>query len=53
MLPDFVIYDESVATARGQLVLGSASLLAAGLFDELWRLPKQMIDPVRAKRSAP
>ena len=39
MLPDFVVYDDSVAGARGQIVLGTASVLAGGMFDERWRLP--------------
>jgi predicted esterase len=39
MLPDFVVYDAKVAGARGQMVLGSASLVAGGMFDERWRLP--------------
>lgn len=40
MLPDFVVYDAKVAGARGQMVLGSASLVAGGMFDERWRLPR-------------
>lgn len=39
LLPDFVVYDEKVAPARGQLVLGSASLRAAGFFGLDWSLP--------------
>lgn len=39
MLPDFVVYDDGVAGARGQIVLGTASLLAGGMFDERWQLP--------------
>ncbi len=39
MLPDFVVYDAKVAAARGQMVLGSASLVAGGMFDARWRLP--------------
>ena len=50
MLPDFVIYDEKVAAARGQIVLGSASLVAGGMFDERWRLPASMEDPVAEER---
>ncbi|RYE93121.1 MAG: hypothetical protein EOO75_05100 [Myxococcales bacterium] len=38
-LPDFVVYDRSLAPARGQMVLGRATPLAAGLFDEHWTLP--------------
>ena len=40
LLPDFVVYDTKVAGARGQLVLGSASLRAAGFFEPDWSLPK-------------
>ncbi len=50
MLPDFVVYDERVAGARGQMVLGSASLLAGGMFDQGWGLPERWQDPVDAKR---
>jgi hypothetical protein len=39
LLPDFVVYDAAVAPARGSLVLGRASVLAAGMFDTQWRLP--------------
>jgi len=38
-LPDFVVYDEGVAKARGQLVLGAAQLRAAGFFQSDWSLP--------------
>ncbi len=50
MLPDFVVYDEYVAGARGQMVLGSASLLAGGMFDQQWGLPERWQDPIDAKR---
>jgi poly(3-hydroxybutyrate) depolymerase len=36
LLPDYVVYDEDVAPARGQLLLGAASLRAAGFFDQDW-----------------
>jgi hypothetical protein len=36
LLPDFAVYDEHVETARGQLTLGDASLMAAGLFRKDW-----------------
>lgn len=49
LLPDFVVYDQAVATARGQMVLGSAALLAAGFFDGQWRLPVEISDPGRAR----
>ena len=36
LLPDFAVYDEHVAPARGQLSLGDASLLGAGVFRRDW-----------------
>jgi predicted esterase len=36
LLPDFAVYDERVAPARGQLSLGDAALLGAGLFRRDW-----------------
>jgi len=36
MLPDYVVYDEDVAPARGQLLLGAATLRAAGFFGQDW-----------------
>jgi poly(3-hydroxybutyrate) depolymerase len=53
LLPDFVIYDASVASARGSLVLGPASVLAGGLFDTGWRLPEVLEDPGRATQRTP
>ena len=47
LVPDFVIYDDAVAGARGQLVLGSATVLAAGSFDNRWALPAAIDDPRR------
>ncbi|HSY22161.1 MAG TPA: hypothetical protein VK841_08610, partial [Polyangiaceae bacterium] len=38
MLPDYVVFDEGVAPAHGQLLLGSASVRAAGFFDATWSL---------------
>ena len=38
LAPDYVVYDDGVAGARGQIVLGGASILAGGMFDERWRL---------------
>jgi hypothetical protein len=38
MLPDYVVYDESVAPARGQFLLGGATVRAAGSFDATWSL---------------
>ncbi|MDP9152374.1 MAG: alpha/beta hydrolase-fold protein [Myxococcota bacterium] len=41
ILPDYVVYDEGVAPARGQLVLGAASVRAAGYFANDWSLPRR------------
>jgi hypothetical protein len=41
LLPDFAVYDERVAPARGQMVLGSARLAAAGFFRDDWSLPDE------------
>jgi hypothetical protein len=38
LLPDFIVYDERIATARGQSVLGWARPLAAGMFERDWSL---------------
>lgn len=38
MLPDYVVFDEGLAPARGQLLLGAASVRAAGYFDATWAL---------------
>lgn len=39
LLPDFVVFDDDVANARGQMVLGSAKVRAAGFFGNDWSLP--------------
>jgi len=39
MLPDYVVFDRNVAPARGMLVLGTASVRAAGEFGSDWQLP--------------
>jgi hypothetical protein len=38
MLADYVVYDRGVAPARGMLVMGSASVRAAGNFGNDWSL---------------
>jgi predicted esterase len=43
MLPDYVVFDEDVAPARGALTLGTASVRRAGFFDTSWALPA--VDP--------
>jgi predicted esterase len=39
MLPDYVVFDEDVAPARGKLTLGTATVRRAGFFDVSWALP--------------
>ncbi|MDP8998942.1 MAG: hypothetical protein M3O46_02405, partial [Myxococcota bacterium] len=39
MLPDYAVYDRGVAPARGMLVLGAATVRAAGYFGNDWSLP--------------
>jgi predicted esterase len=51
LIPDFVVYDQSVASARGQMILGSGAVRAGGFFDNEWALPKNTGDPlVQAQR---
>lgn len=50
LLPDFVVYDAGVAPARGQLVLGGATLRAAGFFQQDWSLPASVDDPLAPPR---
>jgi predicted esterase len=45
LLPDFVVWDRSVAPARGQMILGGASLRAAGFFGNDWGLPGNVASP--------
>jgi hypothetical protein len=45
-LPDFVVWDAAVSSARGSLLLGSASLRAGGYFKADWSLPAQINDPL-------
>jgi len=52
LVPDFVVWDEGLAPARGQLVLGRASLRAGGFFTNDWALPKSIVDPL-AKTTRP
>jgi predicted esterase len=39
MLPDFVVFDEDVAPARGGLLLGGGNVRAGGFFRNDWSLP--------------
>lgn len=47
LVPDFVVWDESLAPARGQILLGSGSVRAAGFFGLDWSLPGSFADPRR------
>jgi poly(3-hydroxybutyrate) depolymerase len=40
--PDFLVYDAKIAPAKGQTLLGSASILAGGLFTNDWKLPEKL-----------
>ena len=46
MLPDFVVFDEDVSPASGQLSLGAGKVRAAGFFDNGWSLPGRAPAPV-------
>ncbi len=52
LLPDFVVYDQKVAPARGQMLLNNGAVLAAGFFRNDWSLPTSLIDPL-AKSARP
>ncbi|HEX9622672.1 MAG TPA: alpha/beta hydrolase-fold protein, partial [Polyangiaceae bacterium] len=43
ILPDFAVYDDALAPAAGQPVLGAGTLLASGFFDRRWRLPENIM----------
>lgn len=45
LLPDFVVWDEGLAPARGQSLLSFGRVLAAGFFDARWAAPATMDDP--------
>ena len=53
LLPDFVVWDEGVAPSRGQVLLGTGSLRAGGLFTKDWALPAQVADPLARSPRAP
>jgi predicted esterase len=42
MLPDFVVFDEDVAPARGALLLGAGTVRAGGFFTSDWSLPSTL-----------
>ncbi len=49
LLPDFVVYDQRVAPARGQMLLSAGQVQAAGFFRNDWSLPATMDDPMAKK----
>jgi poly(3-hydroxybutyrate) depolymerase len=46
LMPDFVVYDEALAPARGQMLLSAATVRAAGFFRNDWSLPPTFADPL-------
>jgi hypothetical protein len=53
LLPDFMVFDDKIAPARGQIALGAAAPLAAGLFHQDWSLSKADLGaPLRASALA-
>ncbi len=52
LLPDFMVWDESITPARGQLMLNGASFRAAGTFRNDWSLPASIVDPLAKIRPA-
>jgi poly(3-hydroxybutyrate) depolymerase len=52
LLPDFVVWDEGLAPARGKVLLGAASVRAGGVFKNDWSLPAVIADPL-AKAAPP
>jgi len=54
LVPDFVVWDEALAPARGQVLLGAGALRAGGFFTKEWALPSSFADPLaRTPRAAP
>ncbi len=45
MLPDYVVFDDGVAAARGQLALGAATVRAAGFFAQDWSIASRDAGP--------
>lgn len=52
LVPDFVVWDEGLAPARGRMVLGPASVVTAGSFRSDWSLPDLVADPYDPARLA-
>jgi predicted esterase len=53
MLPDFVVFDEDVAPAAGQLLLAGGKLRAGGFFRADWSVPTNMDANVVARVTPP
>jgi hypothetical protein len=52
LLPDFMVWDATLAPARTQLVLGAGAFRAAGMFKNDWSLPATVADPLAKTRRA-
>lgn len=52
VLGDFVVWDDALAPARGQILLGAGAVRAGGFFRMDWSLPSTFEDP-RAKSRGP
>jgi len=52
LLPDFIVYDDGVAPARGQQLLSGGIARAGGFFDDEWALPADISDPSARERGA-
>jgi poly(3-hydroxybutyrate) depolymerase len=52
LLPDFVVWDRSLAPSRGQMLLSAGAVRAGGFFENDWSLPKRIDDPL-AKTTRP
>jgi hypothetical protein len=52
LLPDFVVWDDKLAPARGSSLLGFGSVLAGGYFDVNWKAPANFDDPLASKPTA-
>ncbi len=44
LLPDYVVFDDRSAGARGQMVFGAATVLAGGMFDASWRVAADRVE---------
>ncbi|HVJ93957.1 MAG TPA: hypothetical protein VM580_29410, partial [Labilithrix sp.] len=46
LIPDFVVWDEALAPARGQIIIGAGFVRAGGFFKMDWSLPSAIVDPL-------